>query len=128
MCIRVKFTLEQAIKFQRGSRGIAVLVLEPRNEVGVGGQRHASATLPPGKEPRYAFYRKLGGPQGRSGQLRKILPLSGFDSQTVQPLASRYTVYDLWPPKMCINIVNVQYHVIKYYQNLSSLSSTSVTS
>jgi hypothetical protein len=26
----------------------------------------------PGKESRYALYRRLGGPQGRSGQMRKI--------------------------------------------------------
>ena len=38
---------------------------------GVGGQRHASACLPPGKT-RYLLYRRLGGPQGRSGRVRKI--------------------------------------------------------
>jgi hypothetical protein len=26
------------------------------------------------------------GPQGRSGQVRKISPLPGFDPQTVQPI------------------------------------------
>jgi len=31
----------------------------------MGGQRHAPAALPPGKT-RYALYRRLGGPQGRS--------------------------------------------------------------
>jgi hypothetical protein len=29
--VKVKFTLEQAIKAQRGSRGIALLFLEPRH-------------------------------------------------------------------------------------------------
>ena len=38
---------------------------------GVGGQRHAPADLPPVKT-RYFLYRRLNGPQGRSGQLRKI--------------------------------------------------------
>jgi hypothetical protein len=38
---------------------------------GVGGQRHAPAALPPEKT-RYPLYRKLGGPQGRSGRVRKI--------------------------------------------------------
>ena len=33
----------------------------------------------------------LGGPQGRSGRVRKILPTPGFDPRTVQPVASRYT-------------------------------------
>ena len=47
-------------------------------------------TLPPGKT-RCSFYRRLGGPQGRSGQVRKISSPPGFDPQTVQPVASRYT-------------------------------------
>ena len=58
---------------------------------GVGGDLHAPATLPPGKETRYPLYRRLGGPQGRSGRVRKISPLPGFDPRTVQPVASRYT-------------------------------------
>jgi len=59
---------------------------------GVGGQRHATAALPPGKT-RHPLYRKLGGHQGRSGRVRKISPPSGFDPWTVQPVASRYTDY-----------------------------------
>jgi hypothetical protein len=39
---------------------------------GVGGQRHAPAVLPPG-QTRYPLYRRLGGPQGRSGRVRKII-------------------------------------------------------
>jgi hypothetical protein len=59
--------------------------------MGVGGQRHAPAALPPGKT-RYPWYRRLGGPQSRSGQVRKISPLPGFDPRTVQPIASRCNV------------------------------------
>ena len=58
----------------------------------MGGQRHAPAALPPGKT-RYPLYRRLGGPQGRSGQVRKISSPSGFDPRTVQPVASCYTDY-----------------------------------
>ena len=58
--------------------------------MGVGGQGHSPAALPPGKT-RYPLYRKLGGPQGRSGRVRKISPPLGFDPRTVQPVASRYT-------------------------------------
>ena len=58
--------------------------------MGVGGQRHAPAALPPGKS-RYPLYRRLGGPQGRSGRVRKISPPPGFDPRTFQPVASRYT-------------------------------------
>ena len=54
------------------------------------GQRHATADLPPGKT-RYPLYRRLGGPQGRTGQVGKISPPPGFDPRTVQPVASRYT-------------------------------------
>jgi hypothetical protein len=62
--------------------------------MGVGGQRHAPAALPPGKT-RYVLYRRLGGPQGRYGRVRKISPLPGFDPRTVQPVASRYTDWAL---------------------------------
>jgi hypothetical protein len=40
---------------------------------GVGGQRHAPAALPPEKT-QYPLYRRLGAPQGRSGQVRKFSP------------------------------------------------------
>ena len=43
----------------------------------MGGQHHAPAALPPGKT-RYPLYRWLGGPQGRSGRVRKISPPTGF--------------------------------------------------
>ena len=39
--------------------------------MGVGGQRHAPPDLPPGKT-LYPLDRRMGGPQGRSGQIRKI--------------------------------------------------------
>ena len=42
-------------------------------------------TLPPGKT-RYPLYRRLGGPQGRSGQAENLVP-TGIRSQTVQPVA-----------------------------------------
>ena len=58
--------------------------------MGVGGQHHAPAALPLGKT-RYPLYRRLGGPQGRSGQVGKSLPPPGFDPPTVHSVASRYT-------------------------------------
>ena len=57
---------------------------------GVGGQRQARVALRPGKT-RYPLYRRLGGPQCRSGRVRKFSPSSGFDPRTVQPVAIRYT-------------------------------------
>jgi hypothetical protein len=48
----------------------------------------------PRKDP-VPIVQGLGGPQGRSGQVRKISPLPGFDPQTVQPIGSRYTDYTI---------------------------------
>jgi hypothetical protein len=73
--------------------------------MGVGGQRHAPAALPP-VITRYPLYRRLGRPQGRSGRVRKISPPPGFESRTVQPRASKQTQImssDLtpWPCQCC---------------------------
>jgi len=88
--VKVKFTLQQATKAQRRSRGIALLFLLPRRWIGVDCQRHAPDALPP-RKTRYPLYRELIGPQGQSGQVRKISPPPGFDPRTAQPVASRYT-------------------------------------
>ena len=61
-------------------------------EGGEGSASRPVSSLPPGKT-RYPLYRRLGGPQGRSGQVRKISPSPGFDPRTVQSVASRYTDY-----------------------------------
>jgi hypothetical protein len=58
----------------------------------VGGQRQTPTAL---KKTRYPLCRRLGGPQSRSGRVRKISPPPGFDPRTVQPVASRYTDYDI---------------------------------
>jgi len=46
--------------------------------MGVGGQRHAPSALPPEKTGN-PLYRKLGEHQDRSGRVRKISPLPGFE-------------------------------------------------
>jgi hypothetical protein len=56
--------------------------------MGVGGHSHAPIALPP-EMTRYPHYRRLGGPQGWSGWVRKISPPLRFDARTVQPVASR---------------------------------------
>ena len=53
-------------------------------------------SLPP-RKTRYPLYRRLGGPQGRSGQVRKNSPPPGFDPRTFQPVASQYTEYATRP-------------------------------
>ena len=55
--------------------------------MGAGGKRHALATLTL-EMTRHPLYRRLGGPQGRSGRVRKVSPLPGFDPRTVQPVAN----------------------------------------
>ena len=46
-------------------------------------------TLLPGKT-QYPFYRRLVGPQGRSGRAENLVP-TGIRSRTVQPVVNRYT-------------------------------------
>jgi hypothetical protein len=77
--VKVKVTLLQALMFctshvaRRGCRGIAVLFHDHGTRRGEGSALHPGRSLPPGKT-RYPLYRRLGGPQGRSGQVRKISP------------------------------------------------------
>ena len=56
----------------------------------VGGQRHAPAALPR-ERLGTQLYKRLGGPQGRSGRVRKISHKPGFELRTVQPVEIRYT-------------------------------------
>ena len=83
--VNVKWTLVQTLMLctgrtaHRGSRGIALLFHEQdtRRERGV------SVTPMPlftSGKTRYPTYRRLGGSQGRSGQVRKISPPTGIRS------------------------------------------------
>ena len=95
---RVKCTLVQALRLctgrtaHRGSRGMALPFHDhgPRSGWGVSVTPRPLFTR--GKT-RYPLYRSLGGPQGRSGQVRKISPPPGIVPRTVQPVAIRYTYY-----------------------------------
>jgi len=62
--------------------------------MGVGDQRHTPAALPPGKT-QHPLYRRLGGPDNRSGQVRNISPPQEFNPRDVQPVARCYTVSDI---------------------------------
>ena len=64
-------------------------------------------SLPRGKT-RYPLYRRLGGLQGRSGQVRKISPPPGFDPRIAKPVASCCTDYATRPMMViwyCIRLV-----------------------
>jgi hypothetical protein len=78
----------------------------------VGGQLHAPTALPPGKT-RYRLYRRLGGPQSRYGQVRKISPSRGFDPRTVQSVASRYT--DCAIPGNCGTLLTQDWSKVQEY-------------
>ena len=54
-----------------------------------GSASHPGRSLLPGKT-WYPFYRRLGGPQGRSGRAKNLVP-TGIRSRTVQPVVSRYS-------------------------------------
>ena len=93
---KVKVTPVQALRLCTGrtayrrSRGIAL----PFHDHGTRRGREVSVTarpLIPPRKTRYPLYRRLSGPQGRSGQVRKISPPPGFDPWTVMPVDSRYT-------------------------------------
>jgi hypothetical protein len=73
--------------------------------MGVGGQRHAQAALPPGMT-RYPFYRRLGRPQGQSGWELKISSPPGFDPRTVQLVVSCYTDYAI------LALLDTEWHLI----------------
>jgi hypothetical protein len=53
------------------------------------GPRHI-LPFTPGKETWWPM--RLAGPRGRPGRVRKALSVSGFESRTAQPMASRFAV------------------------------------
>ena len=81
-------------------------------EGGDGSASRPGRSLSPVKN-RYSFYRRLVGPQGWSGQVRKISPPRGFDPLTVQPVATRYIDYatrPTWDPILFTNYIDVKGH------------------
>ena len=75
---------------------MALPFLDHGTKGGEGSASRPGHSLPPGKT-LYPLYRRLDGPQGRSGKVRKISPPPGFDPRTVQPVDSRYNDYATRP-------------------------------
>ena len=73
-------TLQQAMKFRRRSRGIALLFLQPRRRMGGEWSTPRPGRFTHGEETRYTLYRGLCGPQGLSGRMRKISAPTGIRS------------------------------------------------
>ena len=85
----------------------------------VGGQRHAPVVYaPPRGKTRYPLYRRLVGPQGRSGGVRNISSLSGLDPQTVQPV----------PKTVHTNAFNILYEYVYNQTRYMSVCGSSITS
>ena len=60
-------------------------------------------TLRPGKT-RYPFYRRMSGPQGRSGRAENLVP-TGIRSRTFQPAVSSYTDWATRPTKNILYVM-----------------------
>jgi hypothetical protein len=101
-------------------------------EGGEGSASRPGRSLSPGKTP-YPLYSRLGGPQGRSAQVRKVSPSPGFDPWTVQPVASYYTDYATWPTSLILRLISTpglgrlivevsRSHTIKHTPSRTSLN------
>jgi len=105
------------------SRGIALPFLDH----GTRRRRGVSVTprplFTPRRKTRYPLYRRLGGPRGASGQVRKISPPPGFDSRTVQPVASRYTNWAISAHIMWYTNADILKCTLRNYSLVSSSGS-----
>jgi hypothetical protein len=89
--------------------------------MGAGGQRLARP-LYPRERDQLQLYRKLAGPQGRSGKVRKNSFPLGFDRRIVQPVANCYTGYAL--PAQTHVAYKAKYHSCDFLYNWLDLHPT----
>jgi len=87
---KVGFTISQATKALRESRGIALLYFRPLHWKEVRGQRHAPAAPYPRERP-VPIVQEAGWASGPVWTGTKNLAPPGFDPRTIQPIGSRYT-------------------------------------
>jgi len=76
--------------------------------------------LPPGKT-RFPFYRRLGGPQGRSGRAENLVP-TGIRSRTFQPAVNRYTDWDTRPVIVCLPECDVMNQFRSYHRPSAAIN------
>ena len=86
-----------------------------------GSESRPGRSLPPVKT-RYPLYRRRGGPQGRSGQVRKISPPPEFDPRTVQPIASRFNDWAIAVHKDILTFMITSGRIILRVRNASDKS------
>jgi len=87
--VEVKCSRYKPSVAQRVGRGIALLFHDRGTRRVERSAARPGRTLPP-RKIRYPFYRRLGGPQGRSGRAENLVP-TGIRTRTVYPVVSRYT-------------------------------------
>ena len=87
--VKVKISRYKPGVAQRVGRGIALLFHDRGTRRGEWSAARPGRTLPPGKT-RYPFYRRLGGPQGRSGRAENLVPTG--DSIPNRPARSSFTI------------------------------------
>jgi len=101
---KVKWSRYRPGVAQKVGRGIALLFHDRGTRRGWVVSSTPRPHFTPGKT-RYPFYRKLGGPQGRSGWAENIVP-TGIRSWTVQPVVSSYTDWATRPTQKYNNYNN----------------------
>jgi len=122
---RLRCTLVQALRFctgrtaHRGSRCINLLFLDHGTRRGEGSASRLGRSLPPEKN-RYPLYRRLGGPQSRSGLVRKISSQPVFDARTFQPLYSHCTEWATRPTAR--TVITLIFIFMEIYRVLNGIS------
>ena len=108
--LSVRLCFRQISTFHRPRRplGRVEVFLTSALEGGEGSASRPGRTLSQGKT-RQPLYRRLFGPQGPSGQMRKIPPPPGFELWTFQPVGSRYTDYGTRPTAFVLKRLKTQY-------------------
>ena len=89
MIYHVKWSRYRPGVAQRVGRGIALLFHDRGTRRGWLVSSTPRPHFTPGKT-QYRLYRRLRGPQGRSGRVENLIP-TGIRSRIVQPVVSRYT-------------------------------------
>ena len=92
--VKVKWSRYRPGVAQGVGRGIALLNHDRGTRRGEWSAARPGRSLPPEKT-RYPFYRRLGGPQGRSERAENLVPI-GILSRIIQPLVSRYTDWAIY--------------------------------
>jgi len=77
--LKVKFTLNTVMEAQREAEVQVYSFLYPGARWGLLSTKRPGR-FTPGEQNRYALYRRLGGPQGRSGMVQNISPPTGIRS------------------------------------------------